>query len=1125
MRQSCFWGLPLLALAVSGCTDPGEGGGAQPADADGPAEADGHDPGRPGPQEWTAPDIADPTPPEPPAPAAAPQFEDWSCPDGWRSETIGEGASWQHDVCAPPDGGPAKPSSDDAECPAGWRRDDDGRHPDAPPNLCQPVGRLRRPCEGAARQPLGSRDCAPLGRECPPDGAPFPQEAELIAAADLDGISGPIVYVRAGRTDVNDAVKSLPETGGIVALSVGEHLGPIHIDRPVALVGACADGTVLVGPRADLVREPALSIRRAGRTLVQGLTVDSTGHGVDVVAGDLSVFRDVLIRRSRIGAIGAFDGAKVELREVVISEVGPDDGGDWGVALYAQGASKITGSAMEIRDAQFGLLAETDGRIDLSDSHLEDIERNAGLIRSGGAIDLDEILVERVRGQGMNFTAPCAGALKSVRLTDVGGSGVVVVPGESGIVELSLSDVVVSAAGSVGISCGGGCQVEGRGIVVDQAVGVGMVFSAANGRTVSADLSDVWIGGVRSGPREGQPGWGLAVNEGADVRARGLRIHDVDDHAVAAATYLGGSEPTAVELSDLHVSSFGHLPLEKRSIGVWFGPRTRGSVQRALIERGRGIGLAVLDAGELGGVEIEDLRVEDIDSPDEGAISAIEVAGQSTAEFRRIVLQGVFGNGMTLHAPTGSDGPTVRVSEALLRDIDGESEPGRWVRQGIFADGTALTLARAVLLNTADAGVRVSGGRVRVTDIVIQKIDGQPKVVAGIQGTSDLEVRRALLTDLNGRGLILSSAPEGAENLVEDLTVRNASRGGVAVIDDGVATLRRVAVERSGYGVHVFSLEPGTSPTATIDDLSFSTSTAPYSDRAEVHSFGIGLTHAGRLTASRIRVEGAENAVAIDGRPAAEFSAHAELHDVDVLGSTAPAGEGSQTGLRLSGAAEAQVDRLRVVGLDGTAVAIVASGSNRVPALQLQNLDARRLTGGTRGRHGMGVLIAGGRVDLQRAAIEDAARGGLVVVDASSRERRRPSVLTATELRVTGTRLADCAGWPDSDRACPLLSGGHGLTVTAGAQLSVRRFDVVSSEGAGLAVTEFGELTAMDGRLAENLIGLSFAEELNVTRVLTNVRFEDNAKDIDAAKLVPPSAEELLQGLDKGLATAGGAVE
>ena len=102
-----------------------------------------------------------------------------------------------------------------------------------------------------------------------------------------------------------------------------------------------------------------------------------------------------------------------------------------------------------------------------------------------------------------------------------------------------------------------------------------------------------------------------------------------------------------------------------------------------------------------------------------------------------------------------------------------------------------------------------------------------------------------------------------------------------------------------------------------------------------------------------------------------------------------------------------------------------------------------------------------------------------------------------------------CQGNPD----CPIVAG-TGAGSFAGGLLDLADFAVFGHASAGIQVGPTGFVSATDGVVTRNRIGVNVENaQVDVDVNFTNVRVTENVVDLDTSDLRPPSIEEVLGDL------------
>ncbi len=516
----------VAGLALSACSSSERDGGrrddAPPSD-DGSADGDGE------------PDGGSPLPPPDP-----PELTDWTCPEGWVATPVEQGRPWEFRACVPPD---------------------------------------HQRCEGASAQWPGETDCTPIGPPCPPEPARFPPEEQLRArAAQFAAFDGPVVYVDPDAEEGGDGGRETPfrhvidilplkppgqdivETtdGTIVALSRGTHMGRVRLATRVAVLGACAEQTIVsIDPRGADTAPTTTHMVGTGGSLMADLTVrDVDRPGVSVHRNAEPVrLQSVLVERATGAAVlFGFQSNGGEVRDVVIRDTLASEG--IGRALVMQqlaGPVKVQ-RAVVSGSHEIGVYAGADvGAPAQAPVILEDLVVAATAPLPDGtrgwavaAEQGSDVTIRRCLVQDFHEVGVFAHG-------EAGDGGSVVV-----LEDVAVRDMQHTEGGRRGsaIAASGNATVTARRVAVHGALGGGFTawtddLPEGQGRALM-DLQDVWIRSVAPLPdprTSGTTPAGIGALWGAEVTAKRVVVDDAAGIGVLAGTVANRAAPK-VTLTD-----------------------------------------------------------------------------------------------------------------------------------------------------------------------------------------------------------------------------------------------------------------------------------------------------------------------------------------------------------------------------------------------------------------------------------------------------------------------------------------------------------------------------------------------------------------------------------------------
>jgi len=334
--------------------------------------------------------------------------------------------------------------------------------------------------------------------------------------------------------------------------------------------------------------------------------------------------------------------------------------------------------------------------------------------------------------------------LREVVITESRIAGVLVVEVDS---DLVLEDVVVRdvreedvpPVGVVGygIDVEEGADLVATGLRIENAYRIGLL---ATGTGSELDLTDVEISGTR--PTDGGVGVGLSLADEASVRATGLVVADC-----AGAGVLVSGEAQA-DLGDAWIRDTRATHEDTQGIQASYGGQL--SLAGARITGTEGVGLGLLDEGTH--ATLNEVEISGATDPGKGdRAGGIHVQWQASAELDGCSVADNEGRGLQIA------GGTLVARNTEIRDNRGIGLQG-----GL--EGGAVTLVDVTITGTRadeDAG----GGGLEITQ-------------GGV-----LEATRVRVEDNQGVGVLLSS---GAHGTLEDVTVAHTHSDGLGLHGRGL---------------------------------------------------------------------------------------------------------------------------------------------------------------------------------------------------------------------------------------------------------------------------------------------------------------------------------------------------
>ncbi|MCK6544538.1 hypothetical protein L6R52_01585 [Myxococcota bacterium] len=581
-----------------------------------------------------------------------------------------------------------------ASCPAGWAALPavEG-HPELGAH-CAPELDLW-PCSAGAMS-LPGEACVAQGVECPSGAADWATEDELRARAPRHG--GRVLYVQAGAASGGDGTRGAPFAtiaealelavdGDVVALGRGTHEGPVVLERGVALLGACVQGSRVLAPAGG--PDPVLSIVGAGLFDVADLMLlsaasDAPGVSVRTSGGDVALRAIAVLSPARFGV--AIDGwaSRAALDDVVVRNTTPGlDGVAYGVALSGGARATIERSVVAgthgtgIAISGFRTtLSLTDTVVVAGDVDEHGTSGEGLLVTSSARVHAERFVAIgnagtgiAVDGRGAELQLSHAWVQsRSAELALEGGAGLTVMHGarvildgasfvanrERGVLvwgpgsSLTGRGLAVSApyapadepSSGFGLDVGGGADVELDGVVVSDAEAAGIL---SYGTGTSLSMTDAVIHGMR-GSADGHFGIGVVAAAGARVALSRVMLDDVAWMGLAASgdgVEIAGTDVVITGLRTeagnaiaeaVHAEAGARIALERA--------RFDGAIGRAAYVRAGGV-LSLVD------VAVTELRAA---AESEGAAIVVEDAGR--ALVARLDVDGAFGAGARVAGPS-----------------------------------------------------------------------------------------------------------------------------------------------------------------------------------------------------------------------------------------------------------------------------------------------------------------------------------------------------------------------------------------------------------------------------------------------------------------------------------------
>lgn len=498
---------------------------------------------------------------------------------------------------APPEP-PVLPEHPRLVCRPGWTRVEDAEGDG--PAFCQPwsPGEVSSCPLGQARFPSASA-CVDLLDSCPPG-----QYAENYPAGR------PVIQVAAGDS-VAAAIAGAPDSA-VILLAKGTHLGAnLSLDRPLALIGACARETSLptelsvTSTAVELAGISARNLRVSGALQLSGVElrgaanaalqvsatgavraralsiVDSGGPGIEVLGGTLTA-TSVSVTGATGAAAKGTRGARLELEDAALlaTDAAADtfgyglDGRDQTthLRLSASIIEAPTGFGIQLISAS----ASIEDSIIRNISPIADRSLGDGVRLAGGHAVLERVLIEHAKRAGLYVNDG-----GSARMTD-----------------LIVRDIEVDQRGGSNgqalLSSSGG-RLEGTRIFLERATRRAINMDA------DGVFTDLTVRDTSPGTRE--EGYAMYLGGGASVTV--MRAELVNSP--------GGS----IQFHDapgtkLHIEDLTIPPAPDQANGISLRPGTELILRRARIEGALGTAIAGTTSERAhSSFDLEDLTIID----------------------------------------------------------------------------------------------------------------------------------------------------------------------------------------------------------------------------------------------------------------------------------------------------------------------------------------------------------------------------------------------------------------------------------------------------------------------------------------------------------------------------------
>jgi hypothetical protein len=499
---------------------------------------------------------------------------------------------------------PEPPEPPRMVCPDGWETGA-ARGPDDVA-VCEPYGgtRVADTC-GAGEQHLpGTPGCRRMGRVCP--------------AGDFGDVPAGAHYVRVGATNGNGSAANpfgtiaealaAASDGDVIALARGRFTERVTLNRPITLVGACVEDTIIDGTVTTLtVTSTGVYLEDLSVEGTRGVEVSSgvlhldavafsprTSYALSVTGGD--------VRGEGVHFEGTSFGMFVSSGAVDLVDVTATDMN--GTVATVNGGRVAITSFLFDTIASFGLSARG-GETRLSRGMIREHAFAAVSASSGARVDLEDVVIRESVGNG-------ASAVYASSEAEVVGTRVLIERAQGSAVASSnahaeLIDSVVRETRSqeaTGYFGHGADTVDGGTLRFERTVFWEMRGSGifAIGEGAHIELVDVVVAEVRGWQFDGDLGVALRAVEGGTITVERVRVPRAHSFGVVA------SKQSAVTGTDLHV--LDTLPRDLNGAygrGAEIEDGSKLHITRGIFEDGHSVAVYGLDPGT--DIQLYDVRL------------------------------------------------------------------------------------------------------------------------------------------------------------------------------------------------------------------------------------------------------------------------------------------------------------------------------------------------------------------------------------------------------------------------------------------------------------------------------------------------------------------------------------
>ncbi len=656
----------------------------------------------------------------------------------------------------------------DTTCADGWTRLpalQEGSGTPLPAELAS-LTRCELPAEPPADCPSGfialpgTDRCQRMGAACPPVGERWHDEATLRALAP--GFTGPILYISpdaaADGTGTRESPRLLSAAAvraaqdGILALSIGTHTGAVRLDRHVALLGSCVDATTLTTSQASETLG-VVDISPSGAVAVSNLTITGARPGI-WVHGEVAAPHEieaVTIAETPVYGLIASSPQLIHAHHLRVHD------------LLPRPSTQTLGRGVEVQN---GARLVAEGLVVERASEVGVVISGAGTTIEATDLVVQQTLpraTDRAFGRGLVVNAGATAQLQGALLRDNTEVGVSL-SGEGATLDADRLVVLRTLANprsllGRGLELKGGAQADLRDTLVRGNHELGLYVSDSGSRLVASRLQ---VDETRLATDTSSSGGGLRLQSGASATLEQALFRDniaFGIEVVGAGTTLRLDRLTVADSApsrSLSTTSGGLLTRD--------GATVTGS--DLLLARNHGLALLVAEAGSA--ADLRRLRIWNTLSRglDDRQGQAIHVAAGGRLTATDLHLD----NNHEVAVDLRDAGSQVRLDRLLVEQTQPRTTDGRAGRAIELSGGAELAIADAVLRESHELALFVSGNATRFTAdrLLVEATAPQPRTGLlghgiSLQDGAAATLSNLILRDNKGLALIVTDAATDAE--------------------------------------------------------------------------------------------------------------------------------------------------------------------------------------------------------------------------------------------------------------------------------------------------------------------------------------------------------------------------